>query len=505
MDSSPAKSNIRLLLLADNEASRLACKYALSQNQDYAFEIFEAESGCQGLKMARTLQPDCILLGRHLPDMQSAEFLSELPEFSPERTLPVVMLAAPDTRAAHESHTGSFLVKISDNSQMKELSAEVLWAMRERQVMQDTSNAQDKLRESEAKYRNLVQYLPVITYIASLETPGKLLYVSPQISQLGYPSEDWLENPDGLLKRVHQDDLAITIEAYAHTYEHHAPLRCEYRLIDNNGKPCWFLDEANVVRDETGESLFLQGVLVDISKDKETELELFYYRQRLEELVVKRTQQLEKQCDILRSANANLDEALIALKESHSKLRISETRFRLLLESVGEGIIGLEGGGSCTFANHSALAMLGYTEDEVLSRDVQAMLGSMISLELIHSKEEPWIENSFGYSSNSNNIQIFHRKDGSRFLVECASYPIECNGVIDSSVLVFRDVTESQAQFRKLAYRASHDPLTGLINRSEFERRLVLVLAGMHSGENEHVLCFLDPGRYPDSQRDALD
>lgn len=491
MHSLHEKSKIRLLLLADNEANRLACKHALSHHQDCVFVIFEAETGSQGLKMARTHQPDCILLGQQLPDMQNAEFLSELAEYSPELTLPVVMLSAPDTCAAHESRKGSCLIKISDKHVMEGLSAEILSAMREQQAIHEKSQALDKLRESEAKYRNLVQQLPVITYIASLETPGKLLYVSPQISQLGYPAEDWLEDSDGLLKRVYPDDLSITIEAYAHSYEHHAPLRSEYRLVDNNGNTRWFLDEANVVRDETGESLFLQGVLVDISKDKETEQELRYYRQRLEELVVQRTQQLEKQCEVLRSANANLDQTLIALKSSHSELRKSETRFRLLLESAGEGIIGLDGAGICTFVNRSALAMLGYAEDEVLGQNMQAMLGCA-SLERVHPKEESWLESLLHDCVKLNNTQTFCRKDGSFFLAEYTSYPIEINDVIDSSVLVFRDVTESQAQFRKLAYRASHDPLTGLVNRSEFERRLVRVLADMHAGEREHVLCFLD-------------
>ncbi len=492
MRSLPAQTKIRLLLLTDNDANRLACRHALSQQQDCVFVIFEAGTGCQGLKMARNYKPDCILLGDRLPDMQSAEFLSELAECSPEQTLPVVILCASDTHSARESHTVCYLIKISDNNVMQGLSAEIFQAMRQQHAIQEKSNALEKLRESEAKFHNLVQQLPVITYIASLETPGRLLYVSPQISQLGYPTESWLDDPAGLLKRVHQDDLAITIEAYAHTYEHHAPLRCEYRLVDNHGKTRWFLDEAKVVRDEAGESLFLQGVLVDISKDKETEQELFYFRQRLEELVFQRTQQLEKQCAILRNANANLDRTLIELKKSNAELRNSETRFRLLLESAGEGIIGLDAAGSCTFVNRSALAMLGYANDEVLGQDIQAMLGRMTALENPHPKEESWLESLLRDSANQNNIETFHRKDGSRFLVECDSYPIEHNGVIDSSVLVFRDVTASQAQFRKLAYRASHDPLTELINRSEFEQRLTRVLASRNKDKKEHVLCFLD-------------
>ena len=492
MQSLSAQSKVRLILLADNEANRLACRQALNQHQDCTFVIFEAETACEALKLARKCQPDCVLLGHRLPDMHSADFLAELVESSRDSTLPVVMLAVADTPAAPETNRSSYLIRVTGNSALQGLSAEILSALREQQAIREQAQALAKLRESEAKYRNLVQHLPVITYIASLDTPGKLLYLSPQISQLGYPAEDWLKDPNGLLQRVVTDDLAGTIEAYAHTYEHHAPLRCEYRLVDNTGKIRWFLDEANVVRDETGASLFLQGVLVDISKDKENEQELAYYRQRLEELVFQRTQQLERQCEILRTANANLDQTLIALKKANADLRNSETRFRLLLEAAGDGIIGLDGEGSCTFVNRSALAILGYAKDEILGQDIQTLLDRMAALAHGHSKEESWLESLLRDCANSNNIETFQRKDGSRFLAECASYPIECNGVIDSQVLVFRDVTESQAQFRKLVYHASHDPLTGLANRSEFERRLLRVLAGMQTGDKMHVLCFLD-------------
>lgn len=358
--------------------------------------------------------------------------------------------------------------------------------------LQEQSKALEKLRESEAKYRALVQQLPVITYIASLESPGKLLYVSPQISLLGYPPEYWLDAPLGLLKRVHKDDLDVTIEAYNHSYEHCAPLRCEYRLVKNDGTIRWILDEANVVRDENGQCLCLQGVLVDITKDKEAEQELLYYRQRLEELVVQRTEQLEKQCTILRTANTHLDKTLIELKQANSELRNSELRFRLLLESVGDGIVGLDAKGHCTFVNRSALAMLGYSKDEVLNQDIRSMLGQLNVPESVNSKDESWLHNLLRDCSIQCDIKFFNRKDGSRFLVDCTSYPIEWDGLIDSSVLVFRDATESQARIWNLAYQASHDPLTGLLNRNEFERRLTRVLADMHSDENSHALCFLD-------------
>lgn len=363
----------------------------------------------------------------------------------------------------------------------------------EQQAIRDTPDTMALLRSAEAKYRTLVEQIPAITYMASLENPGKLLSLSPQIHQLGFPQEYWLDDTQGWLKRVHTDDHLDVIEAFAHTYEHHTPLRCEYRLVKSDGQVRWFLDEAVVVRDEAGESLFLQGILVDITKDKEIEQELFYYRQRLEELVAQRTEQLEKQCAILKSANANLDKALSELKQSDSALSASEERFRLLLESAGEGILGLDAEGHCTFVNRAALTMLGYDQEDLMGQNIHTTIHQSGASGAINQSEQCSAYNAFRNSIiPQRSKEIFRCKDGRSFPVEYSSYPIELDGQINGAVLVFWDVTESQLLMQSLAYQASHDPLTGLINRAEFERRLTRVLASAHEEQSEHVLCFLD-------------
>jgi PAS domain S-box-containing protein len=333
------KASIRLLLVEDDQVDRLACKRALAQHPDCNFVIFEAETGDQGLKLARTQQIDCILLDYHLPDLNGLEFLAELAEETGELPVPVVMLTGSDNAViavdALKLGVRDYVVKGSDRESLQWLPAVVFRALREQQAIQDKAKAVDQLREAEAKYRTLVEQIPAITYIASLETPGKLLYLSPQIHQLGFPPEDWLADPQGLLKRVFADDRQIVIEAYALTYEHHAPLRCEYRLVKGDGQPRWFLDEANVVRDEAGGTLFLQGVLVDITKDKEVEQELFYYRRRLEDLVARRTEQLEVQNAILNSANASLDKALCERKQAEQMLKDADQRKNVFLAMLG--------------------------------------------------------------------------------------------------------------------------------------------------------------------------
>jgi len=333
------KASIRLLLVEDDQVDRLACKRALTQHPDCDFVIFEAETGDQGLKLARTQQIDCILLDYHLPDLNGLEFLAELTEETGELPMPVVMLTGSDNAVvavdALKLGVRDYVVKGSDRESLQWLPAVVFRALREQQAIQDKAEAVEQLREAEAKYRTLVEQIPAITYIASLAIPGKLLYLSPQIHQLGFPPEDWLADPQGLLKQVYADDRQIVIEAYALTYEYHAPLRCEYRLVKSDGQARWFLDEANVVRDEAGGALFLQGVLVDITKDKEIEQELFYYRRRLEDLVARRTEQLEVQNAILNSANASLDKALCERKQAEQMLRDADQRKNVFLAMLG--------------------------------------------------------------------------------------------------------------------------------------------------------------------------
>jgi PAS domain S-box-containing protein len=331
MNSKPNKPLIRLLLVEDDEVDRLTCKRALEKYSDCDFVVFEAETGKQGIKLAHTEQLDCILLDQNLPDFNGVEFLAELAGETGEQPIPVVMLTGSDNAmlAVEALKLGAhdYVVKGTEREPLQWLPSVVLRTLREHEAIQEKATAVAQLREAETKYRTLVEQIPAITYIASLESPGKLLYISPQVQKLGFPSEDWLTHDEGLLKYLHKDDQQCVIEAYAQTYEHHAPLHYEYRLVNNDGQARWFLDEANVVHDEAGKPLFLQGILVDITKDKEIELELFYYRQRLEELVAQRTEQLEKQNVILASANANLAQTLSELKQAEGELRIVAVAF----------------------------------------------------------------------------------------------------------------------------------------------------------------------------------
>src|SRR2546430_14932228 len=63
------------------------------------------------------------------------------------------------------------------------------------------------------------------------------------------------------------------------------------------------------------------------------------------------------------------------------------------------------------------------------------------------------------------------------------------------AVVLLHDVTEMRGLARQMSYQATHDALTGLVNRREFERRLAEAIESGHRGDGQHVLCYLDLDR----------
>jgi len=89
------------------------------------------------------------------------------------------------------------------------------------------------------------------------------------------------------------------------------------------------------------------------------------------------------------------------------------------------------------------------------------------------------------------------RASGKEVSVELRASPIRAAGPQPTGcVVVLHDVSEIRGITRQMSYQASHDPLTGLVNRREFERRLEDALQTARAGNGSHVLCYLDLDRF---------
>lgn len=128
------------------------------------------------------------------------------------------------------------------------------------------------LQEAQETFRHLVEGIPAILYIDAVDDLSTNIYTSPQILDLaGFTPEQWREEPNLWLVRLHEDDRERVIATHRRSNEDGGPFRCEYRLIAADGREVWFRDEAILVRDANGEGLFWRGVMLDITEQKRAE------------------------------------------------------------------------------------------------------------------------------------------------------------------------------------------------------------------------------------------
>ncbi|MGB2862023.1 MAG: PAS domain S-box protein [Sedimentisphaerales bacterium] len=138
-----------------------------------------------------------------------------------------------------------------------------------------TKQAENTLRESEARYRTLVEQLPAVTYMASLDEASTTLYISPQIEDLiGFTAEENKSDPDIWRKQLHPNDRDRVLRTVSRSHAEKKPFAEEYRMIAKNGSVVWFRDEAVIVKDEKNQPLFLQGVMYNITERKQAEEEI---------------------------------------------------------------------------------------------------------------------------------------------------------------------------------------------------------------------------------------
>ena len=132
-----------------------------------------------------------------------------------------------------------------------------------------------QLKETEAKYRTLVEGLPAVVYIAEFGEEGRWLYVSPQVkSILGFTPEEWGVTPDIWYKRIHPEDRERAMAEETRALQSGERLKVEYRIIGQGDRVVWIRDEAEILRDEAGEPTHLQGVMYDITDQKRAETQV---------------------------------------------------------------------------------------------------------------------------------------------------------------------------------------------------------------------------------------
>lgn len=185
-------------------------------------------------------------------------------------------------------------------------------------------------------------------------------------------------------------------------------------------------------------------------------------------------------------------------KSLEVSLSRSRRQAQYTLESISEGVITTDNEGRVDYLNRAAETMIGAARDDAGGQKI----GDLFTL-IDDSDRRPLgdpVERCLAMRRRVNmgrHALMVSANGEHEHSVEITASPIRGPGNdISGTVVVFHDVTEIRGLTRQMSYQATHDPLTGLINRREFERRLQEAMDAAHAEESVHMLFYMDLDRF---------
>ena len=274
------------------------------------------------------------------------------------------------------------------------------------------------------------------------------MYHSPRFEQLlGFEELELGNSMDMLMSRVHPEDKPATDTAFENHLKQGMLFDVEMRLQTKSGDYRWFRARGQSVRDSMGKAIRMAGSITDMTDRRQAASDLFEEKER----------------------------ALVTLA------------------SIADGVITTDTDGWVEYLNPVAEQLTGWTNATAHGLPMQAILRMVDEtnrkvapnpIEMV-LREERTIE--------ASSTLLLVRNDGTEVPITQSAAPIRARGgEISGVVLVLHDVSRERQYVAKLSYQASHDSLTGLINRGEFERRLILALKSAAQHGRHHAVMYLD-------------
>lgn len=262
--------------------------------------------------------------------------------------------------------------------------------------------------------------------------------------QLGYGDGDLPMDTRAFNALVHPADLLHLRETIVNHLKHDSLYDVEYRLRIADGQYLWCRGRGKAIRDESGRATRIVGCLFDISE----------------------------------------------LKRAEAAAAKEKSLTEVTLASIDDGVIRMDNEASVTYCNAAAERMLGRASHDIYQKPLfdvcdlyDERSGNIVTAQCLHNRAAA--------ANDAQSRLSVTRPDGSLLPVACSVATIrDDEEEMLGTVMVLRDASTERKHAAELEYQATHDHLTGLLNRREFERRLSGLLA--KAGSRPHAVMFLD-------------
>jgi PAS domain S-box-containing protein len=194
-------------------------------------------------------------------------------------------------------------------------------------ITREKRAAQD-VKDSDARYRALVERIPAVVYEMGPDDERRTLYVSPHVeSVLGYTREEWLDQPDIWIELLHADDREVVLDRHDRHSRTGEPWDLEYRLIANDGRVVWVHDRGTLIRSAEGRPPAWHGVMIDVTAEHDAKEMLLITNEDLERRVAQRTGELAE-------ANELMSLEIGERRRMEGELRDARQRYQRLVENL---------------------------------------------------------------------------------------------------------------------------------------------------------------------------
>jgi diguanylate cyclase len=262
-----------------------------------------------------------------------------------------------------------------------------------------------------------------------------------------------LTRPEGVVayelwsRALHPDDVAAAEAALQHSIDTGAAFNTEFRIYWPDGALRHLRGSGRVHRDAQGQASRMVGVNWDITEPRTLAAALAQQRELL----------------------------------------------AVTLRSIGDAVITTDDQGRVTWLNPVAEQLTGWRSNDALAKPLKEVF------HIVHEATREVAVNPVttcleqGKVVGLANHTVLISRSGHEYGIEDSAAPIRnAQGRVLGVVVVFHDVTEQRRISGEISYRASHDALTELVNRREFESRLQRIVSKAPDDRGEHALLFID-------------